>query len=72
MNPIKYRLGKQAGIHKLLYTPGSLLLLLGRDLLEQQDAEIKFNRGKSELGLKEDQLIEILSLALAQIWEKTM
>lgn len=55
-----------------MYTSGSLLLLLGRDLLEQQDAEIKFNRGKSELGLKEDQLIEILSLALAQIWEKTM
>lgn len=66
LKPLKYRLGKQIGIHKFLYLPGSPKSLLGRDLLEQLEAEIVFEKGKMELKIKEDQLINILSLALIQ------
>ena len=66
LKPLKYKLGKQMGIHKFLYLPGSPKSLLGRDLLEQLEAEIVFESGKMELKIKEDQLINILSLALIQ------
>lgn len=69
LKPIKYRLGKQAGMHKSLYKPGCLTSLLRWDLLEQQNAEVKHKKGKLERGVKEDQLIEILSLALTD-WEE--
>lgn len=41
--------------------------LLGRDLLEQLKAEIRFEKGKVELRVENDQLVEILSLALINI-----
>ncbi|XP_014812226.1 PREDICTED: endogenous retrovirus group K member 25 Pol protein-like [Calidris pugnax] len=62
--PLRYKLGKQIGIHRFLYLPHSPKSLLGRDLLEQLGAVIVFNQGAMELKVKEDQLIEILSLAL--------
>ena len=43
--------------------PNSSKPLLGQDLLEQLEAEIKFE-GKLEFKVKEDQLIVVLSLAL--------
>lgn len=54
-------------MHKSLYKPGCLTSLLRWDLLEQQNAEVKHKKGKLERGVKEDQLIEILSLTLTQI-----
>lgn len=41
--------------------------LLGQDLLEQLKAEIRFEKGKVELRVENDQLVEILSLALINI-----
>ncbi|XP_071886675.1 retrovirus-related Pol polyprotein from transposon opus isoform X2 [Anas platyrhynchos] len=66
LKPLKYKLGKQMGIHRFLYLPGSPKSLLGRDLLEQLEAEIIFEKGKIELRIGEEQLINVLSLALIQ------
>ncbi|XP_054025457.1 uncharacterized protein LOC128898081 [Dryobates pubescens] len=44
--------------------PNAPKSLLGRDLLEALGAEIKFNKGKVEFRVREEQLIEVLSLAL--------
>lgn len=46
--------------------PSSSWALLGRDLLEQVGAEIVFEKGKMELRTGEEQLINVLSLALIQ------
>lgn len=40
--PLKYRMRKQIGIRKLWYRPNSPQALLGRDLLEQLNAIIRF------------------------------
>jgi len=56
--PIKYRLGEQVGIPKFLYMPGSPKPLLGHDVLEQLNVEIKFSR--------ENWRLKIISLALTQ------
>lgn len=66
LKPLEYELGKQMGIHRFLYLPGSPRSLLGRDLLEQLEAEIVFEKGRVELRVKEDQLISALSLVLIQ------
>jgi len=42
--PIKYTPGEQVGIHKFLYMPGSPKPLLGHDILEQLNVEIKFSK----------------------------
>lgn len=63
---LKYKLGKQWGIHRFLYMPNSPWAPLGRDLLEQWGAEIVFEKGKTELRIGEEQLINVLSLALIQ------
>ena len=47
--PLKYKLGKQMGIHKFLYLPNSPKALLGRDLLEQLKAIITFKKGEVTL-----------------------
>lgn len=52
LQPIEFKLGKQMGIHKFLYMPGSPKSLLGRDLLEQLEAEITFKEGRMELKVK--------------------
>lgn len=71
LRPLQYKLGKQIGIHKFLYLPESPKSLLGRDLLEQLEAEISFKRGKAKFKIKEKQLIDILSLALIEVNEPT-
>lgn len=50
-----------------LYLPNMPRPLLGQDLLEQLKAEIRFEKGKVELRVENDQLVEILSLALINI-----
>jgi len=64
LKPLEFKLGKHLGVHKFLYVPNSPRPLLGRDLLEQLKAEIRFDKGKVELWVGSDQLIEVLSLAL--------
>ena len=54
LQPIEFKIGKQMGIHKLLYLPESPKSLLGRDLLEQLEAQIIFEKGKIELRVKDD------------------
>ncbi|XP_077644845.1 uncharacterized protein LOC144247578 [Lonchura striata] len=66
LKPLNYRLGKQIGIHRFLYLPNSPKPLLGRDLLEQLEAKIVFQKGKIEFQIQEEQLVEVLSLALIQ------
>jgi len=62
--PLKYKLGKQWGIHKFLYMPNSPKALLGRDLLEQLGAKITFEKGEITLEVKDPQYIQVLSLFL--------
>ena len=64
LKPLKFKLGKQLGVHKFLYMPNLSRPLLGQDLLEQLKTEIRFDTGKVELRVGSDQLIEVLSLAL--------
>ena len=65
--PLKYKLGKQLGIHKLLYMPNSPKALLGRDLLEQLGASISFNKGEITLEVNNQELIQIMSLSLTSV-----
>lgn len=64
LKPLEFKLGKQVGIHKFFYLPDSPHPLLGRDLLEQLGAEIKFESGKKKIRVRDDSFIEVLSLAL--------
>ena len=63
--PLKYKLGKQWGIHKFLYMPSSPKALLGRHLLEQLGAKITFEKREITLEVKDRQYIQVLSLFLA-------
>lgn len=65
--PLKYKLGKQWGIHKFLYLPRSPRHLLGRDLLEQLQVTIQFKNGEVILEVNDEQYIEALSLMLTAI-----
>lgn len=62
--PLKYKLGKQWGIHKFLYMPNSPEPLLGRDLLGQLQATITFKNGEMTLEVNDQKYVEILSLIL--------
>ncbi|XP_068026767.1 uncharacterized protein [Melanerpes formicivorus] len=70
LKPIKYKIGKQMGIHQFLYLPNSPKPLLGRDLLENLGAIIKFNKDKLELQVNEKQLITALSLTISCVETK--
>lgn len=65
--PLRYKLGKQWGIHKFLYMPNSPKALLGRDLLEQLPATITFKNGEVTLEVNDQKYIEVLSLTLTAI-----
>jgi len=62
--PLKYKLGKQYGIHKPLYMPNSPNAIQGRDLLEQLGAKITFEKGEITLEVKDGQYIQVLILFL--------
>ncbi|KAK4812345.1 hypothetical protein QYF61_017122 [Mycteria americana] len=66
LRPLKFKIGKSVGIHKFLYLPEAPRPLLGRDLLEQLNAEIRFKDGEIEFKIPEENHIEILSLALTE------
>ncbi|XP_042663760.1 uncharacterized protein LOC116959266 [Tyto alba] len=67
--PLEYKLGKQWGIHKFLYMHNSLKALLGRDLLEQLEAKIVFEKGEVTLEVKDQQYIqEILDQVYPGVW----
>ncbi|KAK4810138.1 hypothetical protein QYF61_009533 [Mycteria americana] len=66
LRPLKSKIGKSVGIHKFLYLPEAPRPLLGRDLLEQLNAEIRFKDGEIEFKIPEESHIEILSLALTE------
>uniref|UniRef100_A0A8U8C2L6 ribonuclease H n=1 Tax=Geospiza parvula TaxID=87175 RepID=A0A8U8C2L6_GEOPR len=70
LKPIKYKIGKQMGIHQFLYLPNSPKPLLGRDLLENLGAIIKFNKDKLEFQVNEEQLITALSLTISCVEPK--
>lgn len=65
--PLKYRLGKQWGIHKFLYLPKSPKHLLGRNLLKQLQVTIKFKNGEVILEVNDEQYIQALSLMLTAV-----
>ncbi|XP_059347584.1 protein NYNRIN-like [Ammospiza nelsoni] len=70
LKPIKYKIGKQMGIHQFLYLPNSPKPLLGRDLLENLGAIIKFKKDRFEFQVKEEQLITALSLTISCVKPK--
>ncbi|XP_058713322.1 uncharacterized protein LOC131588469 [Poecile atricapillus] len=70
LKPIKYKIGKQMGIHQFLYLPNSPKPLLGRDLLENLGAVIKFNKDQLEFQVNEEQLITALSLTISCVEPK--
>lgn len=53
-------------MHKFLYMSNSPKSLSGQDLLEHLEATIMFKEAEMELRVKDEQLIEILSLSLIQ------
>ncbi|KAJ7428361.1 endogenous retrovirus group K member 25 Pol protein-like protein [Pitangus sulphuratus] len=65
LEPLKFKIGKQMGVHQFLYFPNSLKPLLGRGLSENLGAVIEFKQGKIEF--KEEQIIEALSLAMSYV-----
>ena len=71
LQPIEFKIGKQMRIHKFLYLPESPKSLLGQDLLEQLEVQIIFEKGKIKLRVKDDRLIEILSLAMIEMEKQT-
>lgn len=68
--PLKYKLGKQWGIHRFLYMPDSPKPLLGRDLLEQLGAVIKFKQGEITLEVNDQNYRQMLSLSFPEIQEE--
>lgn len=60
-------MGKQWGIHKILYMPNLPKALLGRDLLEQLQATIKLKNEEVTLEVNDQRYIEVLSLTLKAI-----
>ncbi|KAK4811186.1 hypothetical protein QYF61_019818 [Mycteria americana] len=66
LRPLKFKIGKSVGIHKFLYLPEAPRPLLGRDLLEQLNAEIRFKDREIEFKIPEENHIEILSLVLTE------
>lgn len=58
--PLKYKLGKLVGLHKFLYMPNSPHALLGRDLLEQLNATIRFEKGEITLEVDTQEYIQIM------------
>ncbi|TRZ07878.1 hypothetical protein HGM15179_019226 [Zosterops borbonicus] len=68
--PLKYKFGKQWGIHKFLYLPNSPKHLLGRDLLELLQVSIKFRKGEIVLEVNKEKYVEVLSLMLTAIGAK--
>ena len=65
LTPLKFRIGKSVGIHKFLYLPEAPRPLLGRELLEQLNAKIKFRNGETDFKIPDENHIEILSLVKA-------
>ncbi|KAJ7411059.1 hypothetical protein BTVI_51374 [Pitangus sulphuratus] len=65
LKPLKFKIGKQMGVHQFLYLPNSPKPLLGRDLLENLASVTEFKQGKIEFKVKEEQLIAALSLAMS-------
>lgn len=62
--PLEYKLENRIGIHRFLYLPNSPKSLLRRDLLEQLETTTEFNQANIELKVREEQLTEILSVAM--------
>ena len=65
--PLKYKLGKQVGIRKFLYMLSSPKPLLGRNLLEQMGAVIRFEKGEITLEVNDQQYMKIMGLLLATV-----
>lgn len=63
LKPLTYKIGKSMGIHQFLYLLDAPRLLVGGDLLEQLNAEIKFD-GNIEFRVPKEKHVKILSLAL--------
>lgn len=56
--PLKFNIGKQWVTHQFVYLPGALKPLIGRDLLEKLEAEIKFKEGEVEVLIPESKYIQ--------------
>ena len=56
--PLKFKIGKQWVTHQFLYLPGAPKPLIGRDLLEKLEAEIKFKEREVEVLIPESKYIQ--------------
>jgi len=61
---LKYKYGKQWGIHKFLYAPISPESLLGRELFAKLQATIWFQTGEIILEVNDQRYVEVLSLMM--------
>lgn len=65
--PLKYKYGKQWGIHDFLYMPNSPESLLGRYFLEKLQVTITFKNGEIFLEVNDQKYMEVLTLMLTAI-----
>ncbi|XP_009324031.1 PREDICTED: protein NYNRIN-like [Pygoscelis adeliae] len=65
--PLKFKIGKQWVTHQFLYLPGAPKPLIGRDLLEKLEAEIKFKNGEVEVSIPESKFVQASILLLQEI-----
>lgn len=56
--PLKFKIWKQWVIHQFLYLPGAPKPLVGQDLLEKLEAEIKFKDGEVEVLVLESKFVQ--------------
>ncbi|KAM9590855.1 uncharacterized protein ACIBXB_005903 [Morphnus guianensis] len=56
--PLQFKIGKQWVTHEFLYLPGAPKPLIGRDLLEKLEAEIKFKEREVEVLIPESKYIQ--------------
>lgn len=65
--PLKFKLGKYWVTHQFLYLPSSPKPLLGKDLLEKLEAEIKFKKGKDvQVLIPESKCVQVAALFIQE------
>uniref|UniRef100_A0A8U7N8D8 Uncharacterized protein n=1 Tax=Corvus moneduloides TaxID=1196302 RepID=A0A8U7N8D8_CORMO len=65
--PLKFKLGKHWVTHQFLYMPNSPMPLLGRDLLEKLEAEIKFSKEEGvKVIIPESKIIEAAAILVQE------
>lgn len=64
--PLKFKIGKQWVTHQFLYLPGAPKPLIGQELLEKLEMEIKFKDGEVEVLIPKSKFVQATVLLLQE------